>query len=172
MPSAKRRPAVFLDRDGTLNADTGYLHRIEDFRWMPEAREAVRYLNDRDYLVFVVTNQSGVGRGYYNEADVDRLHAWMQGELARIGAHIDDFRYCPHHPQATLPAYRQVCACRKPGAGMLRELIKDWSLDPAGSLMIGDRPSDLAAAAAAGVRGVLYQGGSLLALCRQALEPG
>ncbi|MEJ2575668.1 MAG: HAD family hydrolase, partial [Gammaproteobacteria bacterium] len=154
----RRRPAVFLDRDGTLNADTGYLHRVEDFRWMPGAREAVRYLNGRGYLVFVVTNQSGIGRGYYGEADVERLHRWMQGQLAALEAHIDDFRYCPHHPEATLPSYRQTCDCRKPAAGMLLDLMAAWPVDRAHSVVIGDKASDMAAAAAAGLRGVLYEG--------------
>ena len=163
------RPAVFLDRDGTLNADTGYLHRIEDFRWMPQAREAIRYLNDRGYLVFVVTNQSGVARGYYTEEDVARLHAWMREDLRRLGAHVDDIRYCPHLPDATVERYRQVCGCRKPAAGMLTDLLAAWPVDRGGSLMIGDKPSDLAAAAAAGIRGVRYQGGSLLELCRREL---
>jgi len=172
MHSAEHRPAVFLDRDGTLNADTGYLHRIEDFRWLPEAREAIRWLNERGYLVFVVTNQSGIGRGYYGEADVDRLHGWMQQELAAVGAHIDDFRYCPHHPEADLGAYRRVCGCRKPAAGMLFDLMTDWPVDPRRSLMIGDRPSDMEAAKSAGVRGVLYEGGSMLDLCRRVVaEP-
>ncbi len=169
MPLGRRRPAVFLDRDGTLNADTGYLHRVEDFRWMPGAREAVRYLNGRGYLVFVVTNQSGIGRGYYGEADVERLHRWMQGQLAALEAHIDDFRYCPHHPEATLPSYRQTCDCRKPAAGMLLDLMAAWPVDRARSVVIGDKVSDMAAAAAAGLRGVLYEGGSLLELCRREL---
>ena len=169
MPLGRRRPAVFLDRDGTLNADTGYLHRVEDFRWMPDAREAVRYLNGRGYLVFVVTNQSGIGRGYYGEADVERLHRWMQGQLAALEAHIDDFRYCPHHPEATLPSYRQTCDCRKPAAGMLLDLMAAWPVDRARSVVIGDKVSDMAAAAAAGLRGVLYEGGSLLELCRREL---
>lgn len=163
------RPAVFLDRDGTLNADTGYLHRIADFRWMPEAREAIRYLNERGYLVFLVTNQSGVARGFYTEDDVAHLHAWMQQDLGRLGAHIDDIRYCPHHPDAALPEYRQICPCRKPAGGMLADLLQAWPVERERSLMIGDRPSDMAAAAAVGVRGVLYRGGSLLALCREEL---
>lgn len=164
------RPAVFLDRDGTLNADTGYLHRIEDFRWMPDAREAIRFINERAYLVFLVTNQSGVARGFYTEDDVSHLHAWMQEDLEKFGAHIDDIRYCPHHPEAALPRYRQICQCRKPAGGMLADLMRAWPVDRAGSLMIGDRSSDLAAAAAVGVRGVLYRGGSLLELCRDQLE--
>ena len=136
---ADLKPAVFFDRDGTLNADPGYLHRIEDFRWLPDAREAVAWLNRNGYLVFVVTNQSGIGRGYYGEADVERLHEWMQGDLAPFGGHVDDFRYCPHHPEADLAAYRRVCGCRKPSAGMLFDLMTDWPVDPRRSLMIGDR---------------------------------
>lgn len=166
---ADRRPAVFLDRDGTLNADTGYMYRIQDFSWLPEAREAIRWLNEAGYYVFVVTNQSGVGRGYYSEVDVERLHAWMQRELAAAGAHVDAFRYCPHHPEADLEAYRRVCQCRKPAPGMLLGLMADWPVEPKGSFMVGDRQSDMQAAEAAGLHGVLYEGGSLLALCRRAV---
>src|SRR5262249_17994123 len=101
-----RRPAVFLDRDGTLNHDTGYVHRIADFRWLPGAVNAIRRLNDSGYYVFVVTNQSGVARGLHDETAIHDLHGWMNEKLRAAGAHIDDIRYCPHHPQAAIATYR------------------------------------------------------------------
>lgn len=166
MPPAdvRRRPAAFLDRDGVLNEDTGYLHRIEDFRWMPGAREAIARLNRAGYWVFVVTNQSGVARGYYGEAEVAALHRWMQEDLAAVGAHVDAFHYCPHHPEAVVEALRQDCRCRKPGPGMIEDLTRDWPVDLARSFVIGDKRRDLEAGAAVGVPGYLYTSGSLDAL--------
>lgn len=149
-----RRGAVFFDRDGVLNLDHGYTYDIATFQWAPGAREAVRLANARGLYAFVVTNQSGVARGLYTEADVRRLHAHMQADLAGIGAHIDDFRFCPHHVDAKVAAYSCDCAWRKPAPGMILDLLAHWRIDRERSLLIGDKDSDLAAAAAAGVRGV------------------
>ena len=123
-----RRPAVFLDRDGTLNHDTGYVYRSADFRWLPGAVNAIRRLNDGGYYVFVVTNQSGVARGIYDEAAIRDLQGWMNEELRAAGARIDDMRYCPHHPQGSIAAYRTTCSCRKPAAGIAAAIV------PAGGL--------------------------------------
>jgi D,D-heptose 1,7-bisphosphate phosphatase len=169
LPSVRRRPALFLDRDGVLNVDAGYTHRIDDWTWMPGAREAVRLANDSGMLVFVVTNQAGVARGYYAERDVHALHDWVNRDLRRIGAHIDDFRHCPHHPEAAVPAYRSDCRWRKPGPGMIEDLMRAWPVDAARSVLVGDRDTDVAAAAAAGVRGVLFDGRDLLATVEAAL---
>ena len=157
-----RRPAVFFDRDGVLNVDHGYTHDIAQFQWTPGAREAVRLANDRGFYVFMVTNQSGVARGFYAEEDVRRLHAHMQKELGEIGAHIDDFRFCPHHPHATVAAYARDCGWRKPRPGMILDLLAHWPVDVERSLLIGDQDSDLAAAAAAGVKGVKTDGAASL----------
>lgn len=167
MPAFLRRPAVFLDRDGVLNHDDNYVHRPEQVRWVDGAIDAVRWLNDAGYYVFVVTNQAGVARGFYGEEDVRLLHGWMQDELRRAGAHVDGFEYCPYHPEGTVDAYRRASEFRKPGPGMILKLKKDWGIDEAGSLLIGDRDTDLQAAAAAGIPGHLFSGGSLLEFVRK-----
>jgi D-glycero-D-manno-heptose 1,7-bisphosphate phosphatase len=164
------RPAVFLDRDGTLNHDTGYVYRIADFRWLPGAVSAVRALNEHGYYVFVVTNQSGVARGLYDETAIRDLHDWMNGELRAAGARIDDIRYCPHHPEASVAAYRTVCSCRKPAAGMLLDLMDAWPVVREGSIMIGDRESDAAAGAAAGIAAAIIQPGGLDEYVRRLLK--
>ena len=156
-PTGLRR-AVFFDRDGVLNVDKGYVYKTEDFVWRDTAIEAIKLLNDRGVLVFVATNQSGVARGFYCEDDVRRLHAHIQGELARKGARIDDFRYCPHHPDAVIDAYRGDCACRKPRDGMIRDLLEQWRVDPGASILFGDKPSDVEAGASAAVPSTLVDG--------------
>jgi D,D-heptose 1,7-bisphosphate phosphatase len=147
-----KKPAAFLDRDGTLNHDHGYTFRIEEFRWIEGAKEAIRQLNDAGYLVFIVTNQAGIARGYYDAAAVDNLHDWMQGELASLGAHVDDIRYCPHHPEGIVPELSIVCDCRKPKTGMLISLIEQWHPDLSRSFMLGDSDKDVEAGAAVGLR--------------------
>jgi D-glycero-D-manno-heptose 1,7-bisphosphate phosphatase len=162
LPSRLTRPALFLDRDGVLNVEKGYLHRREDLCWMQGARETVRLANDKGWFVFVVTNQAGVARGYYEESDIHTLHSFMQEDLAATGAHIDAFEYCPHHPDGTRPGYDKACDRRKPKPGMIRDLLKTWPVDAAKSFMIGDMPHDVAAAKAAGIRGHQFPGGDLL----------
>ena len=165
-----RRPAVFLDRDGTLNHDTGYVHRIADFRWFPGAVNAIRRLNDSGYYVFIVTNQSGVARGMYDEAAIHDLHRWMNEELLAAGARIDDIRYCPHHPQASIAAYRTACSCRKPAAGMLLDLMNVWPVVREASVMVGDKESDAAAGRAAGIASAIVPAGGLEIFVEQLLR--
>jgi D-glycero-D-manno-heptose 1,7-bisphosphate phosphatase len=155
------RPAVFLDRDGTLNEDFGYVHRFEDFRWLPGAKDAIRRLNAAGVYVFVVTNQSGVARGLFDEAAVTALHARMCEDLREIGAAADDFRYCPHHPDVGIGPYRRVCACRKPAPGMILDLIAHWPVDKARSVMVGDKAIDAEAGQAAGIAAEIVRGGEL-----------
>ena len=117
--------------------------------------------NNKDYLIFVVTNQSGIGRGFYNEKAVQSLHDQMNADLAKIDAHIDGLEFCPHHPQEAQPEYLKACNCRKPAPGMILKLIEKWQIDSAQSLMIGDKDTDIAAAMAANVSGHLFSSGNL-----------
>lgn len=150
------RPAAFLDRDGVLIVDDGYPHNPAKVTWISGAAQAVRRLNEAGYFVFVVTNQAGVARGLYTEEAVQTLHRWMAEQLAAEGAHIDAFEYCPYHPEALVPEYRQVSERRKPAPGMLLHLMEHWPVRLDGSFMIGDRESDVAAGRAAGVPGYLF----------------
>jgi D,D-heptose 1,7-bisphosphate phosphatase len=164
------RRALFLDRDGVVNVDHGHVGSRERFDWTPGALETIRYATESGWHVFVVTNQSGVARGRYDEAAVRDLLDWMADEARRHGGTIDDVRYCPFHPDATVAAYRAFSDWRKPSPGMLRDLIRAWELDPARSVLIGDQPTDLAAAVGAGIAGHLFQDGNLLSFVRPILD--
>ena len=164
------RRALFLDRDGVINVDHGHVGSRERFDWVPGALETIRHATETGWHVFVVTNQSGVARGRYDEAAVRDLLDWMADEVRRHGGTIDDVRYCPFHPGATIAEYRALSDWRKPASGMLRDLIRAWELDPARSVLIGDQPTDLAAAAGAGIAGHLFQGGNLLSFVRPILD--
>lgn len=159
-----KRRAVFFDRDGTLNVDIHYLHRPEDFIWTPDAKEAIRYVNDAGYLAILITNQSGVARGYFPERAVRSLYDWMNAELKEIGAHLDALYYCPHHPEARLPQYRKTCTCRKPATGLIDAACARFSIDRSKSYFVGDSDSDMLCAQNAGLIGLRYEGGSLLEL--------
>jgi D-glycero-D-manno-heptose 1,7-bisphosphate phosphatase len=164
-----RRPAVFFDRDGVLNHDTGYTFEAGKLQWIEGAREAVKAVNDAGYFAFVVTNQSGVARGFYEESHVHALHRWMADEMATIGAHIDAFEYCPDHPDGTVERYRRVNDRRKPGPGMIIDLLGRFPVKVDDSILVGDKPSDLEAARAAGLQGHLFSGGNLEAFLRMHL---
>jgi len=166
-----RKPAAFLDRDGTLNHDHGYTYRIEEFRWIEGAKAAIKLLNDAGYLVFIVTNQAGIARGYYDAAAVDTLHSWMQDELATVGAHIDDIRYCPHHPEGMVPELSIICECRKPGTGMLVSLIKQWHPDLSRSFMLGDSDKDVEAGEAVKIRSKKIESSFIVNEVQNFIEP-
>jgi D,D-heptose 1,7-bisphosphate phosphatase len=162
LPGRLRRPALFLDRDGVLNVDHGYVGTRGRWEWVPGAVKTIRFATARGWHVFVVTNQSGVARGFYDEAAVQELLAWVADEARLAGGTVDDARYCPYHPEAVIPAYRRVSDWRKPGPGMLLDLMRAWELDAGECVMVGDALTDLEAAAAAGMRGYRFTGGDLL----------
>ena len=164
------RPALFLDRDGVLNVDHGWVGTRERWEWVPGAKEAVCLATARGWHVFLVTNQSGVARGYYDEAAVHALHDWMLDEILRAGGTVDDLRYCPYHPDASVPEYRRHSDWRKPAPGMILSLLCAWGADPARSVLIGDQPTDMAAAMAAGIAGHLFPGGDLLRFATPLLD--
>lgn len=148
-----KHKAAFLDRDGTLNQDTGYVYRPADLVWTTGVLEALRLLKAQGHLLVVLSNQSGVARGYYTEADVRVFHKRMQAELQRSsGLQINAFYHCPHHPEAIVESYRQDCACRKPKAGMFQRAIADLGIAPERSIAVGDRQRDLIPAAEVGVQ--------------------
>ena len=162
--------AVFFDRDGTLNVDIRYLHRPEDFEWIPEAKEAIKYVNDHGYLAILVTNQSGVARGYYPESDVRLVYDWMNEQLAAVGAHLDALYYCPHHPSGTVPEYTRICSCRKPSPQLINDACDKYRIDKQQSYFVGDAETDMQCAANAGIKAVRYQGGSLLQTIRSSIR--
>lgn len=170
VPRRLIRQAVFLDRDGVCNIDHGWVGTRERFEWVPGAKAAISMAHAQGWQVFIVTNQAGVARGLYEEADVQALHAWMQDEALRSGGLIDDVRYCPFHPEAVVPAYRRNSSWRKPEPGMILDLLRAWRLEPGQCVLIGDRPTDMAAAAAAGVAGHLFPGGNLAEFVQPILE--
>jgi D-glycero-D-manno-heptose 1,7-bisphosphate phosphatase len=145
-----RRRAVFLDRDGTINVERDYLHRIEDFAFIPGVPQAIRRLNEAGFLVLVVTNQSGVARGFFTKADVDALHRHLAVSLAEVGAFIDGYYVCPHHPTAGQGTLQKECSCRKGEPGLLLQGAVEHDIDLARSFMVGDKAADLMAGQRAG----------------------
>ena len=155
------RPALFLDRDGVINRDKGYVFRIEDFEWIDGAVDCIRHFRELGWLVFVVTNQSGIARNYYTLEDMMRLHEWMRGELSRRSADVDDIYYCPYHDAGENEAFRKDSFDRKPNPGMILRAMEDHPVDRRRSFLIGDKASDLQAAEAAGIPGFYFPGGRL-----------
>lgn len=162
--------AVFFDRDGVLNVDVAYLYKIEDLRWIEGAREAVAYLTQQGYKIFIVTNQSGIARGYYTVEQMERLHSYMQQEIAAYGGRIDRIYYCPHHPEGSVAQYSCTCSCRKPKPGMLLQAFAEYDIDKEQSFLIGDGKRDVEAAEAAGVKGYLFTGGNLLDFVKKIVD--
>lgn len=147
----KVNKAIFLDRDGTLNVDHGYVHQIDDFQFIEGSIEALQELKNMGYLLVLVTNQSGIARGYFSEDQFLSLTEWMDWSLADRGVDLDGIYYCPHHPEGQ-GEFKQDCDCRKPKAGMLLQAIKELNIDPEQSFMVGDKIEDLQAGFAAKVR--------------------
>jgi D-glycero-D-manno-heptose 1,7-bisphosphate phosphatase len=153
------RPAVFLDRDGTINEQMGYINHTCRFQLLPGAAEAIKKLNDADIPVVVVSNQSGLARGYFPEELLTAVHEKMNRLLAEKGAHVDGIYYCPHHPEAKEERFRATCNCRKPKPGLVLDAAEQLSLDPERSYVVGDRWSDIKTAANCGAKSVLVRTG-------------
>lgn len=145
------RPAVFLDRDGVINREDGYVHQVDEFHFIDGVFDACREMSKAGYQLIIITNQAGIARGYYTEADFHRLTKWMQNEFRQHGIEIDDVYYCPHHPVHGVGDYRRDCDCRKPAPGMIFRAAREHSLDLHHSILIGDKATDIDAGRAAGV---------------------
>ncbi|MDQ5984381.1 MAG: Histidine biosynthesis bifunctional protein HisB [Syntrophus sp. SKADARSKE-3] len=154
-----KQRAVFLDRDGTINEEVGYLSNLDQLSIIPEAFEAVRLMNRRGFQVIVITNQSGIGRGYFDEAVVEGIHNHMRAVFLAEGAVIDYFYYCPHHPTKGRGVYLLACSCRKPEPGMLIRAAAERNIDLPSSYMIGDTLKDVLAGKRAGCKGILVETG-------------
>lgn len=157
----KLNKAVFLDRDGVINKNSGYVTSINKFFWLKNVKLAIKLLNKKKYKVIVVTNQSGVARGFYSEKDVKKLHSWMNFELKKIDAKIDDFFYCPYHPRGIIKKYKRNSNLRKPNPGMILKAKKMYNIDLDQSFMIGDKNSDKICAKRANVK-FFYKRNNLL----------
>jgi D-glycero-D-manno-heptose 1,7-bisphosphate phosphatase len=158
-PAGPPRPAVFLDRDGTLCREVGYLRDPRDFAWIPGARRAVASLNRAGFAAVVITNQSGIARGFLDEDTLGRIHERMTSSLAESGAQLDGIYWCPHHPQVGEAPWRQECRCRKPAPGLLERAAAELDLDLEASWIVGDSSRDLEAGAALGLPGLLVATG-------------
>ena len=164
------KSAVFLDRDGVINKDLGYVFKIDDVEWISGSIEAIKLLNKKNFLVFVVTNQSGVARNFYSENDVNKLHSWMKNILKEKNAIINEFSYCPHHPDAINKKYRRECNCRKPNPGMIDKIIKNWQVDRKSSFLIGDNDTDIEAAYKAKINGYKFTSNNLLQFVQNIIQ--
>ena len=159
MASTQKRIAVFLDRDGTINEDAEYLSDPNKLKLIPGSGEAIRLINEAGLLAIVLTNQSGVARGYFPEAQVGVVNKRLDLLLAQEGAKVDAYYYCPHHPTEGIAPYRMECDCRKPKTGMIEKAVKDMNIDFKASYMVGDKLSDLQMADDAGAKGILVRTG-------------
>ena len=155
------RPAVFLVRDGVINKEKDYIHKIDDFEWVEGAKESIKYLNNKGYYVFVATNQSGIARGYYSEKDIILLHEYISNELKKISAFIDEFFFSPYHPDNT-KEFLHLSHLRKPDTGMLDLAASKWPIDKSRSFLVGDKDTDIECAEKFSIRGHLFVDGNLL----------
>ena len=167
---ANKIKAVFFDRDGVLNVDKDYLHTIEDFEWIDGAKESIVFLTKNNYTVFVVTNQSGIARGFYTVDDMQKLHEYMAAEIKQAGGNIEKFYFCPHLPGGKIKEFAIECECRKPKPGLLLQALREYAIDKENSFLIGDKPRDVESAAAAGIKGYLYENGNLLHFVKKILN--
>ena len=163
------KPAAFLDRDGVINEEKGYVYKVDDFEWIDGAKESIKYLNDNNYYVFVVTNQSGIARGYYSERDVILLHDYINNELKKLEAHIDEFFISPYHP-SNVNEYLHLSHLRKPETGMLDLALRKWSIDKSRSFLIGDKATDIECAAKFRIKGHLFKNRNLLDFIKSSIN--
>ena len=155
-PKWKRHSALFLDRDGVINIDYGFVHSMDNFKYIEGAKEIIKMANDLGILVIVVTNQSGIARGYYTEDEFHLFTEEINEDLKNFGAHIDATYFCPHHPKEGIGDLRTNCNCRKPKTGLLMKAIKEWNLDKNKCFLIGDKDSDIIAANRCGISSCLF----------------
>lgn len=155
LPRAQGK-ALLLDRDGVINVNHGYVHRAVDTEWVAGIFELCRAAYDAGFDLYVVTNQAGIARGYYDESQFAEYTRWLHARFEAEGAPVVATYYCPHHPEYGLGAYHVECDCRKPGTGMLRQAIEDFGFDPARSVMVGDSLSDMQAGGAAGINRLFW----------------
>ena len=155
------KPAAFLDRDGVINKEKGFVHKISDFEWIKGSKESIKLLNKNNYYVFIVSNQSGIARGLYTEKDVFYLHEYINRELKKIDAYIDEFFISPYHPMFP-DKFKDLAHLRKPRSGMLEMAESKWSIEKKNSFLIGDKVSDLECAKNYGIRGHLFNSENLL----------
>ncbi|MBA1338581.1 MAG: D-glycero-D-manno-heptose 1,7-bisphosphate phosphatase [Pelagibacterales bacterium] len=151
----KKNKALFLDRDGVINKNYGYVFSMKNFLWLKNVKKAIKYAYVKKYLIIIISNQSGVARGYYNEKDIKKLHNQINKELMKIDCKIHDFFYCPYHPKYGTKKYKKNSYLRKPNPGMIIKAIKKWNIDKKSSLMIGDKKIDMIAAKKVGLRFIM-----------------
>lgn len=151
----RNKKAIFLDRDGTINVDKHYLYRKEDFEFIPGVVKALKQLTEMGYLLIIVTNQSGIARGYYSEEDLLALNEWLISTLHEQKANIEDIFYCPHLPDAKVEKYRKDCTCRKPEIGMFLQAVEKYDIDLSKSYAVGDRMRDLSICFQSSCNGIL-----------------
>ncbi len=137
------KKAVFIDRDGTINEDRGYINHEDRFELLSGAAEAIRMLNNNNFLVFIVSNQSGLARGFFSDEVLDKVHQRMKKLLSQKNAHYDALYYCPHHPDGIVEEFRKDCECRKPKTGLFKKALNEFDFDIKNSFMVGDKPSDI-----------------------------
>ncbi len=153
------KPVVFLDRDGTINYDAGYINHVDNFIIYPYAAQAIRMLNEKGFLVIIITNQSGLARGFFNENTLEEIHSYMISQLRKKGAEIDGIYFCPHDPNAKIEKYKSVCSCRKPETGLVDQALKDFNIDKNNMYFIGDKHSDIMAGYTSGCKTIMVKTG-------------
>jgi D-glycero-D-manno-heptose 1,7-bisphosphate phosphatase len=154
-----KKPAVFLDRDGTINEQMGYINHISRFKILDSVHDAIRLLNENGYYSIILSNQSGVARGYFPIELVDEIHTLLTDSLRNHGAYVDGFFFCPHYPRGDIKEYRVECDCRKPKTGLIEKACDSFDIDIARSYMVGDRYTDIEFAHRAGLKGVMVRTG-------------